>query len=632
MQVNRYSQAADIPFISTYVPIDFDTMYRIGTAQKQAVDDALKDLSTNLKTWGEFTSPSVVDTDNWYKLTMGQMAPIVNEMVKNPDLIKSAEGRYRLQNAINNVDYASLSKLKQSSDFLRQGLEMRAKMKADGTYNEDWDLSDIEHYDTLGRNQVFSDIAPVKFMTANQLSNPYFDNMAKGDLGPVWQNGILYRVKGNTIEDLYQVATQHFNDLVNTPQGQKYMQQFIKQTGNKDDARKAFINMIAQSQIDRTIRPELEVDPAFMLRLKYQLDGAGKPTYAIPTRQQKIDRGIYGTTKDILQQASSQDIERYNTLSNQSDTFSKAIDKLVKQYQSIKGTDAQSESKREELALKIAKFQKHRADTDNALNGLFYKNKLNNEFKNITNTEVKNANKIEKADYNRGVRGALNSVASTTAVYENDPMLTLLHGIPNEYVQENGTKDKAYTFNSSVGFLLPETVFQLSTGTNQVDNKRGAGLLRSKDFKFRELLEKGQLGEVQFIPNGTNNTIQLGNNKMLSGKLRISKENIEKALGTGMWHDEDWFAPSSYITPFARQSTRRALEDLFNSSKIKYENGKEYYEVDIWKQLPSDDTLSYWDDVNQLHYNSTSAPSGIGSATEAAGNHPYSISSVLDRE
>ena len=40
MQANRYDRAAEAPILNTYVPINFGELYRIGAAQKEAVDQA----------------------------------------------------------------------------------------------------------------------------------------------------------------------------------------------------------------------------------------------------------------------------------------------------------------------------------------------------------------------------------------------------------------------------------------------------------------------------------------------------------------------------------------------------------------------------------------------------------------
>jgi len=61
-------------------------------------------------------------------------------------------------------------------------------MEAKGLYKNSpyWDKANIENYDTLGTGKVFSDITPTRWMSANELSNPYFDNLQPSSLGPVW--------------------------------------------------------------------------------------------------------------------------------------------------------------------------------------------------------------------------------------------------------------------------------------------------------------------------------------------------------------------------------------------------------------------------------------------------------------
>ena len=63
---NRYDRAAEAPILNTYVPINFDQLYRVGAAQREAVDKAAQDLSTNVQKFGEFYSPSAIDTQRFY--------------------------------------------------------------------------------------------------------------------------------------------------------------------------------------------------------------------------------------------------------------------------------------------------------------------------------------------------------------------------------------------------------------------------------------------------------------------------------------------------------------------------------------------------------------------------------------
>lgn len=289
MAANMYDQAAQAQFINTYVPINFGELYRIGAAQKQAVDQAAEQFTTQLQKFGEFRSPSRVDTENYYNMTIGRedFQNAINQMVSNPDYMKDASNRAQLQSLINSVDYAALSQLKESADYQRMGLQTRAKMKAEGRLKDSWDKSDIANYDTLGTGKIFDDITPVAYMNLNELSTPYFNDLKPGFLGTDYVNGTRYIVTGNNMEDLMAVATAKFNDLIDTPQGQKYFEEYLAMNnGDANAAKSQFINAVAQSQIDRTRRPKYDVDPAFIEQLKYSLKakaaGASEASQVLP--------------------------------------------------------------------------------------------------------------------------------------------------------------------------------------------------------------------------------------------------------------------------------------------------------------------------------------------------------------
>lgn len=289
MAANMYDQAAQAQFINTYVPINFGELYRIGAAQKQAVDQAAEQFTTQLQKFGEFRSPSRVDTENYYNMTIGRedFQNAINQMVSNPDYMKDASNRAQLQSLINSVDYAALSQLKESADYQRMGLQTRAKMKAEGRLKDSWDKSDIVNYDTLGTGKIFDDITPVAYMNLNELSTPYFNDLKPGFLGTDYVNGTRYVVTGNNMEDLMAVATAKFNDLIDTPQGQKYFEEYLAMNnGDANAAKSQFINAVAQSQIDRTRRPKYDVDPAFIEQLRYSLKakaaGASEASQVLP--------------------------------------------------------------------------------------------------------------------------------------------------------------------------------------------------------------------------------------------------------------------------------------------------------------------------------------------------------------
>ena len=123
MQANRYDRAAEAPIMNTYVPINFGELYRIGQAQRQAVEQAANEFTNTVSKFGEFQSPSAVDTQRYYENSLGKIRDLIDEAATNPDAMKDANFRARLNSRIANLDYATLSNLKQS----REGMLARQK-------------------------------------------------------------------------------------------------------------------------------------------------------------------------------------------------------------------------------------------------------------------------------------------------------------------------------------------------------------------------------------------------------------------------------------------------------------------------------------------------------------------------
>ena len=147
--VNRYDNPAQAEFINTYVPIPFEQLYTLGKQAKENVDQALKDYSTALDKWAEFQSPSAADTKAYYDETYGRALPVAEELSKNLDMIKTAEGRSKIYSAINNVDRAKLSMLRQSAEGLRERQKVNQRLMLEGKYNPLWHDVDFTGYNTL---------------------------------------------------------------------------------------------------------------------------------------------------------------------------------------------------------------------------------------------------------------------------------------------------------------------------------------------------------------------------------------------------------------------------------------------------------------------------------------------------
>ena len=641
MTANRYDQAAEAPIMNTYVPINFGELYRIGATQKAAVDEAAKQFSTALQKFGEFRSPSAVDTQNWYNLTINRkdVQNAINQIANNPDAMKDASFRANLQSLINSTDYSSLSLLKESADNLRAGLEMRAKMEAEGKYKEGWDDSNIPQYDTLGNKRVFSDITPVRYMTADELSNPYFSNLKPSSLGSVWKDGVKYNRAGITYDTLYDIANARFNDLVSTPQGQKYYKEALQAAGgNESVAREAFVGMIADSQRDRIVNQDT-VDPLWLIQAKHAASRTGKDEIIRPkpTRldflNESITRSVQsriGSRFDQYRNYIEGLISKYpNTkIAQDAKKGVQNIDNMMNSYMQLNQAAMQYSNAYRATGndndLIVARSASDAADRLQAqMIGLANKHVLRDEFQKVSGfspISVSGNKEYSKQGYLKGVNSALDMIKGNVSLLESDDLLTGIGGSQQEVKDENGTTKNVYQFNDSRGFLLPETVFQIASETTPRKAERVAGIGRDTSFPLKEVLESGNLADVQFLPEGK--MVKVGPGTFaLSGKIRIPKETIEQTLGTGLWSDKGLtrgFA-DNLVAPFGRQSTRTTLKDLYKAAEVTEvvgEDGHEYFEMNIFKTLPNTNNApEFWQRVNQRWQGGS--PTGIGGTTQA---------------
>lgn len=241
MAANMYDQAAQAQFINTYVPINFGELYRIGAAQKAAVDEAAQQFGTQLQKFGEFQSPSQIDTQRYYDLTIGRQdfQNAINQMVSNPDALKDAAFRSQLQSMINSVDYGTLSNLRSSRDAMLKRQEVNQKLMLENRFNPLWHDVDFANYDTVN-SKIFDDITPLPYMSIRELVEPYVNNLKGEFLGA--KNGFLWN--GVTDEMTDAQLQKNLSSIQNTPQYQKYLETYQKMGLNPEQAQQQLLNEI----------------------------------------------------------------------------------------------------------------------------------------------------------------------------------------------------------------------------------------------------------------------------------------------------------------------------------------------------------------------------------------------------
>lgn len=239
MQANRYDRAAEAPIMNTYVPINFGELYRIGQAQRQAVEQAANEFTNTVSKFGEFQSPSAVDTQRYYENSLGKIRDLIDEAATNPDAMKDANFRARLNSRIANLDYATLSNLKQSREGMLARQKANQELMIKGMYNPLWHDVDFTNYNTVDSG-IFNDVAPLAYKSEVDLVRPYVDNLKASFMGV--KDGWIHQGVSTDRTD-YEIQRDS-SSIQNTPEYQKHLEVLQRQGLSRQDA---------EEQLNRTL-------------------------------------------------------------------------------------------------------------------------------------------------------------------------------------------------------------------------------------------------------------------------------------------------------------------------------------------------------------------------------------------
>ena len=239
MQANRYDRAAEAPIMNTYVPINFGELYRIGQAQRQAVEQAANEFTNTVSKFGEFQSPSAVDTQRYYENSLGKIRDLIDEAATNPDAMKDANFRARLNSRIANLDYATLSNLRQSREGMIARQKANQELMIKGMYNPLWHDVDFTNYNTVDSG-IFNDIAPLAYKSEVDLVRPYVDNLKASFMGV--KDGWIHQGVSTYRTD-YEIQ-RNLSSIQNTPEYQKHLEVLQRQGLSRQNA---------EEQLNRTL-------------------------------------------------------------------------------------------------------------------------------------------------------------------------------------------------------------------------------------------------------------------------------------------------------------------------------------------------------------------------------------------
>lgn len=255
--VYAYDRAIPLPVKDLY---DTQVMAMSINAAKDMYEKGQKQIEDFYNKYGDFISPIQKDMDWYAQNVTGKARDVINNLYANGiDPLRSAEGRAVVAQLVNSMPVGDIAKLRQSADNARQFLKAKLSLQEKGLYNpllEKYEGTPMDQYSTLGDGEnagmgVWNRMSPTPYQNMALFSKDYFDNL-KPFTRSASKNGVSYTKSEITEGDLHNIADAHFNDLVNTPQGQLMYKMYLDQTGgDKAAARQAFNNAVVSGNRDR---------------------------------------------------------------------------------------------------------------------------------------------------------------------------------------------------------------------------------------------------------------------------------------------------------------------------------------------------------------------------------------------
>lgn len=597
--VNRYDQAAPVQYVSQYIPIPFQELVMLGKHYADERKAAEKELSSYIKNIGDFHSLITKDNESYRDIALNeQLKARINEAVANPSVMKSAAWRSGLFGDINSVDYASLSKLKASAEAAKVYDTAVKKLAMEGKMPPGWEPDYFNTYSTVDSGQVFN-ATPLPYTTVGDMVHPLVDNLKSEYINT--RGGYDYfGVSDSRAEDQ---VDRNKSELLARQDVQRMIGMYQSMGMSRESAEDLFFTQAKTAAREKAYENRTPNQYALLdAQYKYQIakeaakakGKGGSEDNPHLTRRQLIDYDLANKSNKWIKQ-------NPELLKAQSDVLSlykKAIETGTQE-----DANAFNEANNELIMNWQQSVNSNRSD--------YMKEQFEKTAKFKPTDDPKSNKNYSRDGYLRGAKSAVKSISGTigfnSADNKGDILLTSVGGVPQEYTTDRGNKQNVYEFASSAGFVLPEELFAQGTNADRDTVERYDFWGSNDAFPFKQSLEEGRLQNVQFVPDNFENIVQMGNTKYVSGKLRIPVKDIENEFG----------AYIGSVMPFSTQSTRSSLKEYFDAKEITYGEDNKYYEIDIYRALPSDNSTEYWNRVNGIFEN-TPSYGGIGGATQAA--------------
>ena len=256
--------------------------------------------------------------------------------------------------------------------------------------------------------------------------------------------------------------------------------------------------MIADSQRDRIVEQET-VDPYWLAQAKHSMTRSGSTEIVKPqpTRLDflndtmyksvknkigaRLDTGYRGYIESLITKYPNTKIAEdakkgLANIDNMTDKMVQLGEMASLYAKRYEATGDDQDFVNYNTALNMAK------DYQNRLLQQGNKYVLRSEFQNVAGfspISVSTNKEFNTEKYLSGINSALDVIKGKIGITKDDELLTAVGGRPSTVVNDNGTTNEIFNFDSSNGFLMPETIFNIAAVVKPREIKRAAGTFRS---------------------------------------------------------------------------------------------------------------------------------------------------------
>lgn len=241
---------------------------------------ARQDMKDFAKEYGDFLSPIAKDMEWYEKNVTGDVRNFINNLyAQGIDPLRSQEGRSLVARKLASMPIGTIQMLRQSAKDREEYDKTVAQMKANGTYNEDFErwrfarehngLSP-EEWSTVN-NGLWGTRSAVVYQDLNAATKHWYDGMEKGLL---YEDPEGYEWWGNSVDDVRKVAQSHLPDL--TSEYWQYQKDLARRqagpNATPEQIQQQFENNLVSAAAEVYTRPERRESGERKRRREYYYD------------------------------------------------------------------------------------------------------------------------------------------------------------------------------------------------------------------------------------------------------------------------------------------------------------------------------------------------------------------------